>query len=93
MKLLDKNQHVLLKNSGNTKTYLEDYEGAIADYTKAIELDSDDATAYFYRGDAKEMLGDFNGACEDWKIAVSLGNEEAKKFILNELSEKTLFNI
>ena len=71
-------------NRGRAKRSLEDYKGAIADYTKAIELDSDDANAYFYRGDAKEMLGDFNGACEDWKIAVSLGNEEAKKWVANQ---------
>ena len=34
-----------------------DYYGAIADYTKAIELNPDDAAAYYNRGIAKRSLG------------------------------------
>lgn len=38
------------------KSSLGDYAGAIADYTKAIELDPKDAVAYFFRGIAKHKL-------------------------------------
>ena len=41
---------------GNAKYALEDYRGAIQDYNKAIELDPEDALAYWIRGDAKESL-------------------------------------
>jgi len=37
-------------NSGNQKDDAKDYNGAISDYTKAIELDPNDAGAYYNRG-------------------------------------------
>ena len=40
-------------NRGIAKTELKDYEGAIQEYTKAIELNPQDAEAYFGRGNAK----------------------------------------
>ena len=41
---------------GNAKYELDDYVGAIADYTKAIRLQPDDADAYYNRGTAKAKL-------------------------------------
>ena len=43
-------------NRGFAKSYLKDYDGAIADYTKAIE--SNPNYAYFYnnRGNAKKSF-------------------------------------
>ena len=35
------------------KTNLKDYNGAISDYNKAIELDPNDADAYYNRGNLK----------------------------------------
>ena len=40
-----------------------DYYGGIADYTKAIELNPNDAIAYFNRGVAKNRLEDIYGRC------------------------------
>jgi tetratricopeptide (TPR) repeat protein len=37
-------------NMAENKAALEDYRGAIIDYTKAIELDPNNANAYYYRG-------------------------------------------
>lgn len=37
-------------DKGNVKVQLQDYKGAIADYSKAIELDPNDAEAYNSRG-------------------------------------------
>jgi tetratricopeptide (TPR) repeat protein len=37
-------------NRGNSKHQLEDYSGAIADYSKAIEIKPDFADAYCNRG-------------------------------------------
>ena len=58
---------------GKAKLLLKDYYGAIADYTKMIELNPNDAYAYNNRDITKENLGDLNGACKDWIKAASLG--------------------
>jgi tetratricopeptide (TPR) repeat protein len=52
---------------------LKDYQGAIADHTKAIELKPDHADAYFGRGTAKAGLGDKQGGLADVNKAIELG--------------------
>jgi tetratricopeptide (TPR) repeat protein len=51
---------------------LEDYRGAIADYTKAIELFPDFAGAYLNRSEAKRSLRDEKGAYLDYERAMSI---------------------
>ena len=46
-------------NRGNAYYDLKDYQKAIADYTKAIELKPDYATAYYNRGSAHDDLKDY----------------------------------
>ncbi len=45
-----------LRASGNKKFNDNDYEGAIEDYSKAIEKNPNDDTSYAYRGFAKHHL-------------------------------------
>ena len=71
-------------NSGYDKAQVKDYYGAIADYTKAIEINPNYANAFLNRGISKEILGDLNGACADWKKAARLGNEDAAKWVANQ---------
>ena len=52
----------------------ENYEDAIEDYTKAIEIDSNNVFAYRLRADSKRKLGDNEGADEDDKKAEELKN-------------------
>ena len=61
-----------------------DYYGGIADYTKAIELNPNDALAYSNRGISKENIGDLNGACSDWRKAANLGHANSKKWVANQ---------
>ena len=61
-------------NRGFSKGELKDYNGAISDYTKAIELDPNDADAYYNRAVSKYYINDLKGACEDAKKSASLGN-------------------
>jgi tetratricopeptide (TPR) repeat protein len=49
-----------------------DLDGAIAGYTKAIELKSDNALAYYSRGTAKHLKGDLDGAIADYTKAIEL---------------------
>ena len=71
-------------NSAYDKEENGNFNGAIADYTKAIELNPDDASAYNNRGILKEELGDLDGACSDWRKAANLGHTNAKKWVANQ---------
>ena len=71
-------------NRGIVKSDLGDRYGAIADYTKSIELNPNDSRAYWNRCLEKFRLGDNNGACRDARYALKLGNNDATRFINNE---------
>jgi len=60
------------KEQGDAKYEKQDYRGAIKDYTKAIELDPEDALALDSRGSAKDELGDHAGAIDDFTKAIEL---------------------
>lgn len=57
---------VAYKNRGNARADLEDYPGAIADYTEAIQMNPNYVDAYYNRGNARYDLGDYEGAIEDY---------------------------
>ena len=58
--------------SGNDKAYAKDNYGAIADFTKAIELNPNDSAAYYKRGGTKYDLEDYYGAISDYTKAIEL---------------------
>ena len=59
-------------NSGVAKSDRGDWQGAIADYTKAIEFNPQDADAYFNRAAAKNDLEDHQGAIADYTKAIEI---------------------
>ena len=56
-------------DNGIEKIINEDYYGAIADFTKAIEIDPNYARAYVLRGDSKE---DYYAAIADYTKAIEI---------------------
>ena len=59
--------------SGASKYESKDYYGAIADHTKAIELNPNNpktSAAYLIGGDAKYRLKDLDGAMADYSKAI-----------------------
>ena len=50
----------------------KDYEGAIEDFTKAINKRSSYLDAYYYRGVAKARLGDYESAIADYSIVLKM---------------------
>lgn len=63
------------------KFELEDYRGAISDYSKAIELLPNEKVAYYNRGLAKYNLNQLDSACLDWSKAGELGFSKAYELI------------
>ena len=57
---------------GICKYELTDYDGAVSDYNRAIELDPDNVSAYNMRAGLKLHIGDLEGAIEDFNIADSI---------------------
>jgi len=76
--------------AGNTSDYLKsafekvregEYYGAIADYSKAIEINSNIGKAYTGRGFAKEMLEDYKGAIFDYTKAIKINPKDIGAYI------------
>lgn len=67
-------------NRGNDKYNKADYEGAVQDYNRAIELKPNDAEAYYNRGWAKYSLGDKQGAIADYTQAIKLKPDYADAY-------------
>ena len=67
-------------NRAHSKYDLKDYDGAIADYTKAIELDPNDASVYYNRANSKKYLKDYDGAIADYTKAIELDPNYASAY-------------
>ncbi|WP_081581087.1 tetratricopeptide repeat protein [Synechococcus sp. PCC 7502] len=77
-------------NRGKAKYFLKDYQGAIADFIKAIEIDPKFAQAYKNRGEAKNSFGDFQAATDDFNKVLELEIESELKRRVDLLKVKEL---
>lgn len=59
-------------NSGLKKLELENYQGSIEDYDKAVQLEPSNYDAYLNRGRCKYALKDYNNAIADFTIAIKI---------------------
>jgi lipoprotein NlpI len=66
------NTAIAYYNRGLAYENLDKYENAIADFSKAIALNPDDADSYLYRGIDKTRLGDKDGGEADIETAKRL---------------------
>ncbi|MGC1240061.1 MAG: tetratricopeptide repeat protein [Chryseosolibacter sp.] len=57
------------------------YKGAVEDYTKALDIDPDDAQIWLGRGLAREKLKDYEGAFSDYTKAIDLREDFFKAWI------------
>ena len=64
-----------LLNSGVDKAQSGNLQGAIADWTKAIEMNPMFAKAYFNRGVAKKNLKDYQASIADYTKAIEIDSE------------------
>ncbi len=97
--LADINSAIELKNyladyikRAEIKELLNDYRGAVKDYTKAIEVDPDNAPFYYeLRGKVKEKTNDINGAIKDYSQAASgnLSNSASAYYLSGRAKYRT----
>jgi tetratricopeptide (TPR) repeat protein len=66
---------------GFGKYKLQNYTGAIEDYTKAIGVDPDYYEAYLVRGFTKEIIQDYTGALEDYSKALQLKPDYSEAYL------------
>ena len=69
-----------LYNSGGNKYEQGNYQGAIADLTKAIEINPMLADAFVIRGSAKFSLKDDQGAIADYTKAIEINPQYADAY-------------
>lgn len=79
----ESNSYKYFYDTGYSKHNAGDFTGAIADFSKAIELNPQFGDAYNFRGMSKYKSGNTQGACSDWHQADQLGNSHAKTMINN----------
>jgi tetratricopeptide (TPR) repeat protein len=74
---------------GTLRIQTEDYLEALADFDRAIELDSTDTHALFNRGIAFYNMGIKEKSCEDWEKAGLMGHYKALRYISRYCSQVT----
>ena len=77
-------------NSGVEKYEQGDYQGAIADFTKVIEIDPQSADAYHNRGTAKDDLEDYQGAIADYTKVIEINPQFASAYSIRGMSKYLL---
>jgi len=77
-------------NTANNKSDAKDYQGAITDYTKAIELNPNYSVAYVNRGDTKTKIQDYQGAVVDFSKAIELNPKNSDAYYNRGVSNSKL---
>lgn len=79
-------------DSGLTKIELKDYKNALADYTKAIQLEPNNYDAYLGRGKVERLLKDYNNSIKDYTKAIELNPSDYKGYAGRGVSKFELKN-
>ena len=77
---------------GKAKDSLQDYRGAIADYSKVIELNPKLESAYFQRGLAKYELKDYQEAISDYSKAIEIDSNCVEAYMNRGVAKSKLNN-
>lgn len=67
---------------------MKDYLGAVADYNKAIQLGSEDFTAYLNRANMKVELKNYRSALDDYNKAIDLNPQSATTYYARGMAKE-----
>ena len=79
-------------NLGATRSELGDNQGAIDDYTQAININPNYALVYYKRGFSRSKLGDNQGAIDDYTQAININPNYHHAYHFRGLTHRTLGN-
>ena len=65
---------------GLEKSNSGDYRGALIEFSRAIEVEPNNASAFHYRGVAKARFGDFEASIIDYNEAIKLDSSRSEFF-------------
>ncbi len=90
--VLEKNSRVPVAwyNRGNLKIDNGDYQGAIEDYSEAINVDEGYWKAYINRGNAKNQMKNYLGAIEDFNAVLAIDSGAVNAYVNRANSYKLL---
>ena len=77
----DKQNYEAYYYRGCTRINAKQYQGAIADLEKAVELKPDYADAYFNLGKTYYLMHDEDKACEYYKLAAQYGRPNLEDYL------------
>jgi tetratricopeptide (TPR) repeat protein len=75
---------------GISKYDIENYEGAIEDYNKSIELNPNNARTYLEIGNAKLKLNDYKGAVLDYSKSIEIDSNNADAYHNRSIAKSKL---
>ncbi len=75
-------------DQGLEKYEAGNYQGAIDDYTKAIEINPQNAIAYNNRGIARFKLGDYQGSSADYTKAIENDTSQSAAYLNRGLNRE-----
>lgn len=73
---------------GDTHYVMQNYELAIIDFSKAIEIDPTNVLAYVYRGDARDNSGLPKEAIEDYSKTIELDPADGSAYYNRAVTKK-----
>jgi tetratricopeptide (TPR) repeat protein len=88
----------IVSEAGELKIIVHDYAGAVADYTRALNIShNEDDRVWYYRmrGEAKQLLGDLTAALADYDQAIALSEPNShtaqlyRQVVLRQLGRPT----
>jgi tetratricopeptide (TPR) repeat protein len=80
----------VLNSRGMARETLENFEQAIADYNKAIEINPEYGNAYNNRGNIKAKQADYKGAIKDYNKAIELNSQFVEAYCNRGIARENL---
>ena len=77
-------------NRGFDRAEAGDHYGAIADFTKAIQINPNDDDAFYNRGNSKSAIKDYYGSIYDYTNAIEIDSSQSDVFINRGLSRQNI---
>ena len=59
---------------------LDQYQAALDDLKKAIDLNAEDGQAYFFKGSVHYEQNELQRACRAWQGAINRGSKQAMRY-------------